>query len=287
VTDDSQRFTPRLTVCLSFDVDTVSLWLGSEDATAVSRGEFGAVAVPRILDLLDRFDAPATFFVPGTTAEVYPDVVREIVARGHELGHHGWRHESPARLTEDEERVVLVKGLEVLASVTGVTPSGWRSPAWYTSPHSIPLLIEHGFAYDSSMMGHDVSPYYARVGDRWGKDIGWIPGTPTHLVELPVHWSLDDFPTFEYVPPRGGGLQPASALEEVWRGDLRWAHENAPGGVLTFTMHPQVIGRGHRMLMLERFVAHAAGLDGVVFSTMADAAAAWRAAHPGPGPEGA
>ena len=269
----------RLTVCLSFDVDTVSIWLGADNATAVSRGEFGAVAVPRILDLLGRRGLQATFFVPGLTTEVYPDVTRSIVDAGHELAHHGWRHESPARLDGEGERAVLEKGIEILESLTGTAPVGWRSPAWYTSERSIPLLIEHGFLYDSSMMGHDVRPYFARVGDRWGTDIGFEFGTTTGLVEMPVHWSLDDFPYFEYLPPRGGGMRPVSDLEEVWMGDFEWAYEHEPGGVLTLTMHPQVIGRGHRLLALERMVDRMRDRDGVEFTTMEAAARAWKAAQ--------
>jgi peptidoglycan/xylan/chitin deacetylase (PgdA/CDA1 family) len=266
---------PRLTVCLSFDVDTVSLWLGTDDHTAMSRGEFGAVAVPRILDLLATHGAAATFFVPGLTAETYPAVVKSIIDAGHEIGHHGWRHENPARLDPDGERAALARGLEVLRETVGVTPRGWRSPGWYTTAHSLPLLIEHDFVYDSSLMGHDVEPYWAPIGGRWSREAGYEPGEASGLVELPIHWSLDDFPYFEYIPPRGGGLNPASVVEEIWRDDFDWAYANAPGGVMTITMHPQVIGRGHRLAMLDRLMRHMAGHDGVAFSTMLDAACRW------------
>ena len=68
-----------------------------------------------------------------------------------------------------------------------------------------------------------------------------------------------------------------SAVEEVWRGDFDWAYANAPGGVFILTMHPQVIGRGHRLLFLERLVAHFASQPGVVFESLGDAADRWLA----------
>ena len=269
-----------MTVCLSFDVDTVSIWLGAEDATAFSRGEFGVVGTERLLDLLGERGLPGTFFVPGLTAQVYPDLVRRIAAEGHEIGHHGHHHESPARLDRDQEASVLEAGSAALEAVTGERPVGWRSPAWYVSKNSLELLHEAGFSYDSSLMGHDVRPYRCRLGDRWGKTEGVSFGEEIDLVELPVAWHLDDFPWFEYVPPRGGNMTPPSAVLEVWSGDFDFAYRSEPGGVLTVTMHPQVIGRGHRMLMLERFLDHVQAHDDVEFTTLATAADAYRAAVP-------
>src|SRR4051812_24379321 len=106
------------TVCLTFDFDAISLWIGPMGATSpsmISRGEFGAVGVERILRLLARHDIRATFFVTGHTADTYPDSVREIVAGGHEVGHHGYLHENPVSLpSKDAERAVLERGLLAL-----------------------------------------------------------------------------------------------------------------------------------------------------------------------------
>ena len=123
-------------------------------------------AVERILRLLEREGIPATFFVTGHTAETYPDHVRAIVAAGHEIGHHGYLHENPLALeTTEHEREVLQRGLEALDRAAGVRPVGYRSPAWDNSPHTIELLLEYGFRYESSLMGNDFRPYWCRVGD--------------------------------------------------------------------------------------------------------------------------
>jgi len=265
-----------LTVCLTFDFDAISVWLQTGSPSAMSRGEFGARAVPRILKLLDHRSIPATFFVPGHTVLTYPDVVRRIRDAGHELAHHGWVHENPARIDEPAERRAMEKGLEAFDTVAGVRPTGWRSPAWDMSERSVDLLLEHGFRYDSSMMGDDFFPYWVRRGDVADPDGPYAFGEPADLVQIPVYWGLDDFPVFEFVPGRNGGLAAPGAVREIWQGDFDFAYRDCAGGVYTLTMHPQVIGRGHRFLMLEALVDYFASNDDVVFSRMDEAADAWR-----------
>src|ERR671939_1677386 len=86
---------------LSFDVDAERPILveGRQHARnpmAMSHQAYGPlVAVPRILDLLAEYDLPATFFVPGLTADRYPETVERILAAGHEVGHHSYAHVSP------------------------------------------------------------------------------------------------------------------------------------------------------------------------------------------------
>jgi peptidoglycan/xylan/chitin deacetylase (PgdA/CDA1 family) len=268
-----------LDVCLTFDFDAFSVWLGSSNPSELSRGEFGAVAVPRILDMLAARDIPATFFVPGHTAITFPDLVRRIVDAGHEIAHHGWMHERPEELSADQERRVLELGIEALEKASGTRPEGWRSPSWATSPSSIDLLLEYEFAYDSSLMGNDFVPYWVRRGDAWPMEEPYVFGERTALLEMPVYWGLDDFPVFEFVRGRNPGLAAPSAVREIWQGDFEYAYERCPGGVYTLTMHPQVIGRGHRFLMLEGLVDHMRSREGVRFTTLERAAADWRAAN--------
>src|SRR4051812_9096304 len=118
-------------VALTFDYDAMSNWIGLGGGTSpgmISRGEFGPIALERILPLLDRHGIQSTFFIPGHTALAYPESVKAIHAAGHEIGHHGWVHENPASLTPDRERQVLQLGLDALHSVAGVRPVGYRSP---------------------------------------------------------------------------------------------------------------------------------------------------------------
>ena len=115
-------------------------------------------------------------------------------------------------------------------------------------------------------MAGDVHPYRVRVGDRHSIVDGTSWGRESSLVEVPVSWALDDWPHFEPNPDTGrDGLSAPSKVLEIWTGELRWAWDHQPGGLLTITMHPECIGRGHRVRMLEAFIAEAKSLGGVVF----------------------
>jgi peptidoglycan-N-acetylglucosamine deacetylase len=274
---------PTATVCLTFDFDAISLWLGSMGAPSpslISRGEFGRVGAERILKLLEAKGIPATFFVTGHTAETYPETTRSIAAAGHEIGHHGYLHENPCGLpSRDAERDVLLKGFEALDRVVGVTPTGYRSPSWDNSLHTIELLVELGFRYESSLMGNDFTPYWCRVGDTIQADGPYLFGEEVDLVEMPVSWILDDFPHFEYLRVENRvypGLAAPSKVEEIWLGEFEYMMREVPGGVFTLTMHPQVIGRGHRMLLLERLIDAIAATPNMQFSTLSAAAEAFR-----------
>jgi peptidoglycan-N-acetylglucosamine deacetylase len=273
----------RLSCCLTFDVDGMSSWIGSgrsNNPSAISRGEFTAVATPRVLELLARYDIRASFCIPGHTACAYPSLVRDVRDARHEIVHHGWVHENPASLDEAAERSVLARGLDALERAAGVRPIGYRSPAWDLSGRTIDLLIEAGFTYDSSLMGNDFNAYYARTGDRWSRDAPFQFGRVTDLVELPVTWGLDDFPAFEFSPRFSEGYRAPSAVEEIWRGDFDYAARHCDGGIFTLTLHPEVIGRGHRLTMLERLIDYMRSQSGVTFEAMGDYATRWKAATP-------
>ena len=181
----------------------------------------------RILALLEGRGVTSTFFVPGHTARAYPDTVKAIHAAGHEIGHHGWVHENPVGLSPEEERYVMEKGLAALAAVAGVRPVGYRSPGWDNSPATVPLLVEFGFEYESSLMGSDYEPYWCRVGDVYSatEELRW--GTPVNLVELPVAWHLDDFIQFEFVATPTGILNASRSTAmawEIWKGEFDYLY---------------------------------------------------------------
>jgi peptidoglycan/xylan/chitin deacetylase (PgdA/CDA1 family) len=274
---------PKLTVCLTFDFDALSVYLGTmqtDSPASLSRGEFGPFAVPRILALLEEYGIPATFFIPGHTALAYPDVVRRIHDGGHEIGHHGFVHENPAALDEAAERRVFAQGLEALDKVVGVVPRGYRSPGADFSDHTIDILIEHGMVYDATLCGSDFTPYYARQGDVASFVSPFQFGEPTRLVEIPFSWGLDDWPHLEFAPGWSTGQKPPSAVEEIWRTEFDYAYANVPGGVYDLCMHPQIIGRGSRLEMLRRLIEHFSSHEGVVFESVLTYAERWRDDHP-------
>ena len=273
-----------LFVCLTFDHDNVSgqISRGNTTPTAISRGDFGIPATQRILRLLNAERIPATFFIPGHTIESYPSCVAAVHAAGHEIGHHGWTHRVPSTLGAEGEEQELLRGIEAITKLTGRAPRGYRSPSWDLSPHSIDLLIKHGFIYDSSMMGHDYIPYQARQGDEITLLEPMKFGPDTSLVEMPISWALDDFPHFEYTRSDAGilpGGSNARLVIENFVNEFKYMKKYYDWGVLTYTFHPHVIGRGHRMFMFEHMI-ETLRAEGAQFVTMETAVDAYRAKFP-------
>jgi peptidoglycan-N-acetylglucosamine deacetylase len=273
-----------ISVCLTFDFDAISLWIGgfrARSLSAISRGEFGRVGAERLIRMMREWKIRSTWFIPGHSAETYPQIVEQLVADGHEIGNHGYLHSHPK--SPEEEAAILDRGNDVLRRIAGRRPVGYRSPGAGLSYHMVELLRDRGFVYDSSLMGDDFTPYYLRVGDQAPDDGPYLFGKQIDVVEIPFTWGLDDFPAFEYVTSRAGiqpGLSSPSAVYEIWAGDFDYLYDRLGEGVYTLTMHPQVIGRGHRLLMLERLVEHIRSHSGVEFSTMVEVATRWKRAHP-------
>jgi len=263
-------------VCISFDFDAISGWIarGMGTPTPVSRGEFGVIGAARILALLKKHAIPATWFIPGHTLETYPEACGRVLEAGHEIGHHGWTHRPPASLSREEEEAELARANEEIKKLTGRYARGYRSPSWDLSPHSVELLLKHGFYYESSMMGNDHSPYRVRLGDRIELQKPAVFGKESRLIEMPVSWSLDDYPHFEFVRTQSSvlpGLKDAGGVLANWIDDFLYMKRETDWGIISYTFHPFVIGRGHRMMALEGLVDRLAA-EGAEFMRM-DAAA--------------
>jgi peptidoglycan-N-acetylglucosamine deacetylase len=245
-------------VSLTFDVDAEAGLLGESPTyarrlTSLSEGRFGVVrGVPRILELLRRHHIPASFFVPGYTAEVHPGLVESLLKEGHEVGHHGHMHLRSDKISADMQADELHRGLEALQKAGAPKPAGYRSSSWELTPETFDLVLNNDFAYDSSCMGDD-RPYYEEWNGR-------------ALLELPVHWSLDDYPLFGWTIDIGGNFSHPETLYDTWIAEYESARRD--GRHTTFTMHPEVIGRGGRFAQLERFVERLAADGDVWFARM-------------------
>jgi peptidoglycan/xylan/chitin deacetylase (PgdA/CDA1 family) len=250
---------------LSFDVDAESAILAmdlkyAQRASTMSHQAYGPkVGVPRLLGELDRAGVKGTFFIPGFTAKRYPDLVRRIVAEGHEVAWHNDLHESLFTLDENEERAILERGAEVLEPLTGYRPTGYRAPWWELNPRTPALLAEIGFEYDSSMMDDD-APYILET-------------SAGPLVELPVHWLLDDWEQYGFLgdPNIGAVIETPRKAFELWSLEFEAMHEE--GCLFMLTMHPFLSGRPSRAKNIGRIVEFASDLGHVWFATAGEVAA--------------
>ncbi len=238
----------RCAFAISFDLDGESPWIHRDPALAerplhMAMGAYGPkTGAPRILNVLDRYGIKAGWYIPGWIIERYPELCREIVRRGHEVGQHGYLHEKPFFLQGgvEEEEQLLLKTLDVFKKVLDVRPLGSRVPSADPSKHSMGLLKKHGFVYHSNFMDSDL-PY--------------CHTTPHgELVELPTAWCNNDWPFFGFsaVPPVGNGIWSQEDVFEVWKEEFEGAWEE--GGFFNLMGHPQVIGRPSRMRMVSRLL---------------------------------
>jgi peptidoglycan/xylan/chitin deacetylase (PgdA/CDA1 family) len=268
----------RLAVCLSPDFDAQSLWIGTFRSTSqnlMSRGEFGAVVgVPRLLEMFARYGITTTWCVPTHTIQTFPDAVTAILDAGHEIAAHGVYHEYVPKLELDEERRLLELQLEQHERLLGRQPRGYRSPALDVTDNTLRLLAELGFEWDSSLMGRDFTPYRPQMVVEINLETGNTFGPTSEILEFPVSWFLDDFPELELY--KGNALmQSNETVLARWKDNFDYAYERCPGGLMTWTLHPQTIGRAHNLIMLERFVDYVTGHDGVWFPTLSDARDSW------------
>ncbi len=252
----------RCAFALSFDCDHETFELGAGRAAVgrLSWGEYGRRrGLPRVLSVLAHHDVRATFFIPAVAGLIEPAAVAPIAEAGHEVGVHGWIHEVTARLDRETERDLMLRSRDALAGMTGTVPVGHRASNWDLSPHTIALVAELGFSYDSSLFSDDHC--YELLSE----------GRPTGVVEIPVDWSRDDavYLLFNRDPPTRPWTPP-EAVFDIFRREFDAAFDE--GGLCQLVFHPFVIGYRSRIWILDRLIQHAKARGPVWFPTHAELA---------------
>lgn len=215
-------------------------------------------AVPRILTMLGELEIQATFFVPGWTLERHPSLAGDIVMAGHELAHHSYGHRPPTLMVPVEERADFERALAAMERV-GISAAGHRAATSFATPHTLRLVAEYGLSYDCSLMGDD-RPYLIETG----------AGT---IVELPLHWALDDFDVYGFLPEPfiGRRVEPPQVAVAVWREEFEALR--ASRGLCLLTAHAFLSGRPGRALALRGFLEEVREAGDVAFMTCREAAA--------------
>ncbi|MGH1441132.1 MAG: polysaccharide deacetylase family protein [Cellvibrionaceae bacterium] len=251
---------------ITFDIDADSLIHiskpndGYNRLYPISMGQYGPkVAIPRILDTYKRLGLKQSFFIPGWCIETYPDTVDAILKEGHEIGHHGYLHEDPTEHSHEEQVYWFERALETHQKFTGQHPKGYRAPVYNMTQGVIDLLIKHGFDYDSSLMGDDI-PYILQTQQG-------------SLVEVPVHWGTDDWPTFAHYPEIGYMMPvqaPSKGLNTFWE---EFESQYEAGGLWVGIWHPFLSGRLARWNKVEAWLENILSTKNVWFASLGEIAA--------------
>ncbi|KAG2075514.1 carbohydrate esterase family 4 protein [Suillus decipiens] len=292
----------KILIGFGVDVDAVAGWLGSyggEDSPLdISRGMYaGEVGVPRLLKLFDKYNITTTWFIPGHSLETFPKQMEAVRDAGHEIGLHGYSHENPTSMTLEQQRDILDYTYKLLTDFNhGIPPKGSVAPWWETSKEGTALLLEKGIEYDHSNMSHDSQMYYLRDEDTWTKidykaqAHTWMKplqrGKETGLVEIPANWYIDDLPPMMFIKSSSNshGWVSTRDVEQLWKDTFTYLYREEKDFVFPITIHPDVSGRPHVLLMLERFIEWVNTHDDVYWVTLHEMAQEFRARNePAPG----
>ncbi|KAL4758334.1 polysaccharide deacetylase family protein [Aspergillus foveolatus] len=296
----------RVRVLLSVDFDAVSGFLGTGASPTngladFSSGYFAAqVGVPRLLRLFQRhgISSSVTWFVPGHSVESFPEQTKAIVDSGAEIGCHGYAHEGATQLTEAQERDVINKCVQLATELTGKKPLGWRAPLYQLREHTISILEEHGFLYDTSLTHHDSSPYFL-LSRTTPQPIdfsplvpaaSWMhplpppaPRTASTLVEIPCNWYMEDMTPMQFLPAAANshGFVSPETIEKNWKARFEYLYNETIDGVkqdfiFPLILHPDTSGMAHVIGMIDRVIGWLKGWEGVEFVTFGECAKEWK-----------
>lgn len=232
---------------ITINLDAELFWI-QVDPTVIdkpkarSMGQYGMTnGLPRVLEVLDKYGIKATFFVPGKIAEWYPQDLKTIVSKGHEIACRGYELTNMALLEPEEQKAMLVKGIQNLEECTGEKIIGFRAPEGEVTMDTLEIAKELGLVYSSTLMDDD-RPYW-NVLDNGRKQL-----------EIPIHWVMYDLPyfAFNYHPafPIGQGrMANYQGVVHNWIDEFEGYYERGLGYVLQ--VDPQTIGNPGKIGMLE------------------------------------
>ena len=240
----------------------------------MSRGQFGAeVGVPRLLDVFKRKGITTSFYIPGHTVDMFPEISKKVMDAGHEIGHHGYYHEILPAIKKDTEKRLWIWPLLLTRSISALAHRLSRAVLG-VQRNTLDLVEEAGFFYDSSMMARDLTPYRIQ---RW--QVNWekasVAGPASKVLEIPISWYLDDFPALANIGGVQEGLADTDVVFRRWRDIFDYAYERVDSPVYPMAVHPQIIGQAHHIMAYEKLVEHMMSKEGVWFATCQQIAEAW------------
>lgn len=239
----------RCAVMITVNLNAELFWLQIDPSCkdmpkTLSLGQYGMTrGVDRILSILKERQRRATFFTPGWVAENYPDKLKKIKEEGHEIASLAYKHENMALLTEKEQEEAIIKSIQAIKNVCGVTPIGFRAPEGELTLDTLRIAKEHGILYSSNLCDDD-RPYWKNIGKE-------------ELLEIPIHWDNYDLPyfAFNYHPafPKGQGrIANYSGVLNNWKDEFYGCYEY--GLCYVLQLDPAAIGAPGRIGLLEELL---------------------------------
>lgn len=219
--------------------------------------------VDRLLGLFEELGVSSSWFVPGIVAEENPGHIRAIQAGGHEIACTGYRHQNYDNLSLAEQSAEIAKGCEALTALTGQRPTGVRIPAGNGAPGFIEALKDHGIRWSSSWRGDDLPFAHPTAPD---------------VIELPLHYELEDEPYFAFnlspaVPPAQSRI--ASYSHTLGNLQMDFAGFHRFGLCYVLRLHPEIIATPGRIGVLRELLEGIQQHDDVWIATGADVAQWW------------
>ncbi len=264
---DDVRWPPgvRLPVVLTFEHQSgegAPLFPGDQPNYMVGDAmQYGArCGIWNILELLDKYQIKATFFVCGTTAEKYPDAVEAAQKSGHEIAGMSYSFDRVRTASIERERAIVRQSARVLEGITGARIQGWRCPDYRISPQTHDILAEEGFAWDSSMLNDDL-PYLFECGAR-------------RLVEIPFSTSTADKTYIGYPYPQRGG---PDGLANVWNNEFEvlYGESQRSPRFLILSLQTWATGRPAPLRILRQFLDRLVGHEEFWFARCGEIAKWW------------
>ncbi|WP_448724199.1 polysaccharide deacetylase family protein [Pseudomonas farris] len=219
--------------------------------------------VERLLGLFEERRVSSSWCIPGIVAEENPQHIRAIQAGGHEIACAGYRHQNYDNLTLAEQSAEVAKGCAALSALTGQHPTGFRIPAGNGAPGFIEALREHGIRWDSSWRGDDLP---------------FVHPTAPDVIELPLHYELEDEPYFAFnlspaVPPAQSRI--ASYSHTLGNLQMDFAGFHRFGLCYVLRLHPEIIATPGRIGVLRELLQSIQQHDDVWIATGAEVAQWW------------
>lgn len=231
------------------------------DIASITDRQYGErVGVYRVLEVLRQEGIKASFFVNGHTVETFPSVMRQILADGHELCSENWRHEYVFMMTPEEQRSDIKRTVDAFQKVLGFKPQGFIMPGERPTDETPKFLVELGYKYWMAFLHEDL-PYILKV------DGGEL------LIASYGIWTTD------HRTGRADAGRTPRELLQIWKDNFDWIYEEGEKspGFMTLGLHPFLIGRPFRTIILREFLRYAKGHPGVWFPRGIDLAEYWLA----------